>query len=93
MPTFAVTYRYESAQTDEREANKPAHREWLSQQVQAGTVLSVGPFVDGSGALLLVSAPDAGSARALIAEDPHCQRKFVTDPEVKEWKPVFGILA
>lgn len=93
MPHFAVTYHYKASQTDKREANKPAHREWLSQQVEAGAILSVGPFVDGSGALLLVSAPDEDTARALIAEDPHCRRKLVAEITVSEWQPVFGLLA
>lgn len=93
MPLFAVTYRYEAAQTEEREANKPAHREWLSAQVQAGTIRSVGPFVDGSGALLMVEATDLAAARALVADDPHRVRGMVSEITVREWVPVFGALA
>lgn len=93
MPFLAVTYRYEAAQTEEREANKPAHREWLSAQVQAGTIRSVGPFVDGSGALLLVEATDLAAARELVADDPHCRRGMVSEITVREWMPVFGALA
>ena len=61
MPLFVVTYRYSDAQTEEREANKPAHREWLSARVDDGSVLSVGPFVDGSGALLVVEASSSSA--------------------------------
>lgn len=93
MPLFAVTYRYEAAQTEEREANKPAHREWLSERVDDGSVRSVGPFVDGSGALLLVEADDDEAARSLVAADPHCLRGMVPELTVREWKPVFGALA
>lgn len=93
MPFFAVTYTYAPAQSEEREANKPAHREWLSEQVEAGSVRTVGPFVDGSGALLLVSADDAGAAGALVAEDPHCLRGLVSDVTVREWLPVYGLLS
>jgi uncharacterized protein YciI len=93
MPYFAVTYAYRDAQTEERDANRPAHREWLSAQVDAGSVLTVGPFVDGSGALLLVSAADAGAARELVAGDPHALRGFVSDVTVREWMPVYGALA
>lgn len=93
MPLFAISYHYESAQTDDREANKPAHREWLSTQVEAGTIRSVGPFVDGSGALLLVSANDADAARQLVAADPHQVRGFVSEVTVREWLPVLGDLA
>ncbi|MDV8000406.1 YciI family protein [Rhodococcus sp. IEGM 1408] len=93
MPLFAVTYRYEAAQTEEREANKPSHREWLSEQVRAGTIRSVGPFVDGSGALLLVQAADSRAARELVADDPHCLRGLVPEITVREWLPIFGALA
>lgn len=93
MPLFAVTYRYETAQTEKREANKPSHREWLSAQVQAGAIRSVGPFVDGSGALLLVESSDLTAARGLVADDPHCLRGLVSEITVREWLPVFGALA
>ncbi|MDX2355580.1 YciI family protein [Dietzia sp. PP-33] len=93
MPLFAVSYRYEAAQTDDREANKPAHRGWLSAQVDAGTIRTVGPFTDGSGALLVVESDDVDAARALVADDPHCLRGMVSEITVREWKPVFGVLA
>lgn len=93
MPFFAVTYRYEPAQSEDREANKPAHREWLSEQVEAGAIRSVGPFVDGSGALLLVDAADADAARELTSQDPHCRRGLVSEITVRQWLPVFGALA
>ncbi|MET3860126.1 uncharacterized protein YciI [Dietzia sp. 2505] len=93
MPLFAVSYRYEPDQTEDREANKPAHREWLSARVDAGSIRSVGPYTDGSGALLVVEAADSGAARALVAEDPHCLRGMVSEVIVREWKPVYGALA
>ncbi|UVE95599.1 YciI family protein [Dietzia sp. B32] len=92
MPIFAVTYRYEAAQSEEREANKPAHREWLSARVDDGSIRSVGPFVDGSGALLLVEADDDEAARSLVNDDPHCLRGMVSEIVVREWMPVFGAL-
>ena len=90
MPLFAVTYRYDAAQSEEREDNKPAHREWLDAQVTAGAIRSVGPFVDGSGALLLVEADDDEAARSLVNDDPHCLRGMVSEITVREWRPVFG---
>ncbi|MBB1030071.1 hypothetical protein G6027_04035 [Dietzia sp. SLG310A2-38A2] len=93
MPLYAVSYRYEPEQIDDREENKPAHREWLSAQVDSGTIRSVGPYTDGSGALLVVEAADSDAARALVAEDPHCLRGMVSEVTVREWMPVFGALA
>jgi uncharacterized protein YciI len=92
MPLFAVTYRYESDQAEEREANKPDHRRWLSGQVDAGAVRTVGPFLDGSGALLVVEADDDEAARSLVNADPHCLQGLVPEVTVREWKPVFGLL-
>lgn len=93
MALFVVTYRYEPHRADERETNKPAHREWLSARVDAGEIRTVGPFADGSGALLVVSAPDADAAHELVAADPHCQRSLVSEVTVRQWVPVFGALA
>ncbi|MFN3600388.1 MAG: YciI family protein [Dietzia sp.] len=93
MPLFAVNYRYEAEQTPDRDANKPAHREWLSARVDEGTIRSVGPYTDGSGALLIVEAADTDAARTLVAADPHCLRGLVSEVTVREWMPVFGALA
>lgn len=93
MPIFAVTYRYEASRTEEREANKPAHREWLQARVEDGSIVTVGPFVDGSGALLLVRADDDEAARSLVEQDPHCLRGMVPEFTVREWMPVFGALS
>lgn len=93
MALFAVTYRYEAHQTEDREANKPAHREWLAARVETGDILTVGPFADGSGALLVVSARDSDAAGEVIAADPHCQRDLVSEITVRQWSPVFGALA
>lgn len=93
MPLFAVTYRYDAAQTEAREANKPAHREWLVARVETGAIRSVGPFVDGSGALLLVEADDDEAARSLVNDDPHCLNGLVPEITVRQWMPVFGVLS
>lgn len=93
MALFAVTYRYEADQTEDREANKTAHREWLAARVANGEIVTVGPFLDGSGALLLVEADDDVAARALVDGDPHCVEGFVSEITVRGWMPVYGALA
>jgi uncharacterized protein YciI len=40
-----------------------------------------------------VDAPGPEEARALIAGDPHCVRGMVSETTVREWMPVFGVLA
>lgn len=93
MALFAVTYRYQDDQAEGREANKPAHREWLSARVEEGSILTVGPFLDGSGALLIVNTDDEESARLLVYGDPHCIEGFVPEVTVRGWMPVYGALA
>lgn len=93
MTVFAATYDYAPEHRDAREENKPRHREWLTEQVAAGRVLTVGPFTDGSGALLVVEADSADDARALLERDPHLERGLVAGVTIREWTPVFGALA
>lgn len=93
MPYFAVHYHYAPAQRTERDSNKSPHRAWPSEQVETGTVLTVGPFVDGFGALLLVCAADEEDAHRLVSTDAHCLRGLVDDITIREWTPVLGLLA
>ena len=93
MALFAVTSRYEDAQSQDREANNPAHREWLAAGVAEGAIATVGPFVDGSGALLLVDADDDEAARDFVNRDPHCVKGLVSEITVRGWMPVYGALA
>ena len=53
----------------------------------------MGPFVDGSGALLLVEADDDEAARSLVDGDPHCVKGFVSEITIRGWMPVYGALA
>ncbi|HLS78783.1 MAG TPA: YciI family protein [Nocardia sp.] len=93
MPIFAVQYRYSEATVAARDTHRPRHRGWLSELVEAGTVLSTGPYTDGSGALLLFRAEDETSLRELLARDPFAQEKLIDAVRVDEWKPVLGAFA
>ena len=90
MPLFAATYTYSPELAERREENKPAHRRWLSEQVDAGRILTVGPFTDGSGALLIVSAGSADDVEELLSRDPHRTADLVADTAIRPWLPVFG---
>lgn len=90
MPLFAATYTYSPDLAERREENKPDHRRWLAEQVDAGHILSVGPFPDGGGALLIVSADSADQAEDLLSCDPHRLRGLVAETTVRRWLPVFG---
>ena len=51
------------------------------------------PFVDGSGALLLVEADDDETAHSLVNDDPHCLNGLVPEITVRQWTPVLGVLS
>ncbi|MFD1814139.1 YciI family protein, partial [Rhodococcus gannanensis] len=73
-----------------RDEVRPDHRAWLSELVAAGTVLSTGPYADGSGALILVSAVDEDTARTLFQSDPFARAGLIDSARFTEWTPVMG---
>ncbi|MFD4430711.1 YciI family protein [Nocardia sp. NPDC058497] len=93
MPIFAVHYTYTEATAADRATNRPEHRGWLNALVDAGTVLTSGPYPDGTGALLIFRAEDAPSLTTLLAEDPFAKLGLIEAVRVVEWLPVMGAFA
>ncbi|MFD3703017.1 YciI family protein [Nocardia sp. NPDC058658] len=93
MPIFAVHYTYTDATAADRATNRPEHRGWLNALVDAGTVLSSGPYPDGSGALLLFRYEDASSLTELLSNDPFAKLGLIEAVRVVEWLPVMGAFA
>ncbi|WP_228002645.1 YciI family protein [Nocardia australiensis] len=90
MPIFAVHYTYSEATVPGRDTCRPEHRAWLSGHLEAGNLLSSGPYPDGSGALLLFQAPDAAALVNTLAEDPFAREKLIDAVRAVEWLPVMG---
>ncbi|MGW6377322.1 YciI family protein [Rhodococcus sp. NPDC055112] len=90
MPIFAVEYTYSEATATARDEIRPDHRAWLSGLVDSGVVLTTGPFADGSGALILVTAEDASAVRSLFTNDPFGKAGLVEAARFTEWTPVMG---
>lgn len=59
----------------------------------APTLLSSGPYPDGSGALLLFRAADADSLTTLLGDDPFAKLGLIEGVRVVEWLPVMGAFA
>lgn len=93
MPLFLVEYTYAPEKSDARDAVRTDHRAWLSDLVDRKVVRSSGPFPDGSGALIIVDADDAGTVRTLCTHDPFARAGLVADSRITEWKPVMGEFA
>ncbi|GAB19092.1 hypothetical protein GOEFS_075_00120 [Gordonia effusa NBRC 100432] len=90
MAVIAVEYTYLPEKLALRDEHRPAHRAWLSEQLEAGAVILSGPFTNGSGALFLVRADSEDAARTLLADDPFQKVGGVSDVRAIEWTPVFG---
>lgn len=91
MPLFAVEYSYSDTTVPARDEYRPAHRSWLADRVADDTVRAVGPYVDGSGALVLVEAADEAAAREVLAQDPFAVHGLIDDVRIKAWQPVMGV--
>ncbi|MBH0775191.1 YciI family protein [Nocardia bovistercoris] len=93
MPIFAVHYTYSEATAADRDTHRPDHRTWLDALVDAGSLLTSGPYPDGSGALLIFRYDDEGSLRELLTKDPFAVQRLIDAVRVVEWLPVMGVLA
>ena len=94
MSVYAVTYVYAADSTAARDRARPAHRDHLQALRADGAVLVSGPLpaTDGEpdGALIVVSAPSAAEATALLDTDPFRREGLVAEMSVREWVPVIG---
>ncbi|HYK07118.1 MAG TPA: hypothetical protein VEW11_05060 [Gaiellaceae bacterium] len=50
----------------------PEHAAFMDGLFERGVIALGGPFLDGSGAMLVMRVPDEGTARELLAPDPWC---------------------
>lgn len=90
MPNFAVEYTYAPEQAALRDVHRPAHRQWLGQGYENGTLRFAGPFADGSGAWVMVAAPDRQTVVELLADDPFAKVGAIAATRITEWVNVFG---
>ncbi|WP_166972002.1 YciI family protein [Brevibacterium atlanticum] len=91
MPVFAATYTY-GPDTATRMDNRPSHRQWQSDLVEAGVILASGPLDDEPqpGGLLIFAAADRAEVERHLAEDPYASIGVIESVSVREWTPVFG---
>ncbi|MGW6727546.1 YciI family protein [Nocardia sp. NPDC055029] len=57
------------------------------------TLLTSGPYPDGTGALLIFRAENAPSLTTLLADDPFAKLGLIEAVRVVEWLPVMGAFA
>ncbi len=83
----AFTYTTDSARTDQV---RPVHREYLRGLVEAGTLIEAGPYVDGSGALMIYDVDDLAAAQEQLANDPYAQNGIIASATINEWNVVIS---
>lgn len=93
MPIFTALYTYTDATTAGRDEHRGTHRDWLRGLLAEGVVLSAGPYPDGSGAMILIQAPDTATAEKTVAADPFQIEGVVDGHRLIEWAPVMGTFA
>lgn len=61
------------------------HAAFMDKLFEAGKIVLAGPYADYSGALVIVKAADAASARGLFDDDPWMLKDVLLVDEVKGW--------
>lgn len=93
MAYYAITYTY--AVPELQQEHRPAHREYLSAQVEAGALVVSGPLMEGEvalGALLIVQGESIEAAQKLVRHDPMYTGGAVLSYTVQQWNPVIGTI-
>jgi len=87
---FAVEYAYSDETIPGRDEVRPDHRAWLGGLVDAGVVVSSGPYPDGSGALIIFAESDLAAVEQRLNDDPFHKSDLIEAVRINEWKPVLG---
>lgn len=94
MAYFAVELVF-SPDSESRLEIRPKHREFLTEQTEAGALVMSGPWVSDTGALLIYRAEDEAAARHIVEHDPYAAdgAGVIAQMRITEWRPVSGQLA
>lgn len=67
---------------------RPVHREYLASLRSQGKLAAAGPFVDGSGALIVYEAESAEEAETLVTSDPFNEAGVFVSWALRPWNQV-----
>jgi uncharacterized protein YciI len=93
MTVFAVEYVYAADSGAIRDETRPAHRAWLGDLADGGTLLASGPYGDGAGALLIFKSRDEAELTDLLKQDPFADAGAIAGIRTTEWSPIIGLLS
>ena len=89
MAFYAVLTTYDDREI--RDRVRPSHREFLQRQLERGALVSGGPFVDDSGALVVYEAESPEALQAILDQDPYSQNPgCLGSVTIREWNRVFN---
>lgn len=91
---FTLICKDKPGHLEVRQANRPAHVEYLEGLNAEGRLKFAGPFLgeDGKpiGSLVAVEAQDAAEARTLADSDPYARAGLFESVEILPWNWVFN---
>ncbi|MCS7142785.1 MAG: YciI family protein [Aigarchaeota archaeon] len=76
------------ASPEETAKYRDDHYKYIDKLAKEGKILMAGPFVDGSGGLIVLSVASKEEAEALISQDPYIKYKL-RRYTIKEWKRAY----
>jgi uncharacterized protein YciI len=71
----------------------PSHRAFMKNLATQRRVAEVGPFTDGSGALIIYEVESLTEAESIVADDPYTIRDALLSYQLKPWQIVDSNLA
>ncbi|HVX29022.1 MAG TPA: YciI family protein, partial [Nitrolancea sp.] len=81
---FAVVFGYENQQRIAE--TRPAHRAYLATLQENGKLVTAGPFVDDSGALIIYEADSEDDVIEIIQHDPFHEAGIFSTYLIRPWK-------
>ena len=90
MTTYYVTPRRPGAlwNSDKTTREQPfwdEHARFMDLLFEAGVVILGGPFVDGTGSMVIVTADNVAQVYEMFRTDPWTEHDVLTVADVKEW--------
>lgn len=95
MSVFAVEYVYAADSEAVRDEHRPTHRAFLlglTAESSDVVMIAAGPYTDGSGALMMFSAPEESVLAATLKNDPFAVQGTISALRITAWAPVTGEL-
>lgn len=87
MPYFVVISE-QVADPSETAKYREQHYKYIEKLKNEGKVVMSGPFVDGSGGLIILEASSRDEAESIVSEDPYF-KSGVRRYTIKEWRRVY----